>query len=101
MPWPDDLRAGLVALLDGWLSRKVATRLRDREVRVAAMLLPANDSTWATAGELLREANALQRAIRPETDSAVRAALRRAADHARLPGSRKQFARILAANDDG
>lgn len=97
---PCDLADDVIALLERLLTAKQRRQLRDRELRIAAMLLPANDPPWSKAGHLLRESRAMARAGRAPLPNTVRMHLQHAARLGELPTCRKQFARILAANDD-
>ena len=100
LPVPPDLADAVITLLEGLLSARERKRLRDRELRLAAMLLPANDSPWAKAGHLLKETRALARMRRPTAGHPIRTHLQEAAKLGELPTCQKQFVRILAANDE-
>lgn len=96
---PRDLLDEMIQLAESVLSARDRRVLRDRELRLAALMLPANDPPWTKAGHLLKEAKALARTRRDVPADSVRAYLREAERLADLPQCQKQFARILAAND--
>lgn len=101
VPWPDDLRADALNALVGIKELRDRNRERDRQLRLARLCLPTElgKAPWTAAGALLVELKALRRARRPDTDSELRACLRRAIDHGKVPESQKQLARIIATND--
>ncbi len=100
LPVPHDLADAVISLLELLLTASERRKMRNRELRLAALLLPANDPPWTKAGHLLKEARVMARShLEPETGT-VRMHLKRAARLGELPNCRKQLVRILAANDD-
>ena len=100
VPVPPDLLDAAIMLAERLLSARERKQLRDRELRLAALILPANDALWTKAGQLLKEARAMARRRPASIADPVRLHLHRADELGGLPSSQKQFLRILAANDD-
>ncbi len=101
LPVPADLVGNVIALLARLLSAEERRQQRDLELRRARLLLPANDAPpFTVAGQLLAEYGAMKRTRRQEEANPVRLHLRQAEVFCRIPGSQKQLASILAANDD-
>ena len=96
LPVPTDLHDELITLLAGMMSAEERQQQRNRELRIAALLLPADLPLWTRARLLHQEAKGLARARRDSAVEPVRDRLRVAALYAALPGCQKQFARILA-----
>lgn len=82
------------------LTARERRRMRDIELRRAALLLPRHEPVWSKAGALLREAKAMDRARHGRIQDPVRERLTAAARFGALPGCQKQMARILAARSD-
>ena len=80
----------------GAMSAEERQQQRNRELRIAALLLPADLPLWTRARLLHQAAKGLARARRDSAVEPVRDRLRVAALYAALPGCQKQFARILA-----
>lgn len=99
LPISRDLLDDMIELAERLLSAHERRRLRDRELRLAALLLPACDSPWIKAGHLVKEAKALARTRRDVADGTVLAHLRKADSLGGLPSCQKQFMRIIAASD--
>lgn len=96
LPVPVDLHDELIALLAATMSAEERQQQRNRDLRIAALLLPADLPLWTRARLLHQEALSLARSRRDSSVDPVRDRLRIAALYASLPGCQKQYARILA-----
>lgn len=97
LPIPEDLQDELILCLESVAGAAARRAERDQLIRRAALLLPES-SQWGRAERLAREAKALARtrAVAGGSGSVTaRTVLQEASAHAALPGTARQFYRLL------
>lgn len=100
---PPDLVESAIGVIEGMVRADVLRERRDEMLRRAALLLP-EQRPYAQAGQLFKEARAMDRVwhvlrTSPADDrpATIRACLRAARNFAPLPASQRHFYRILTA----